>query len=185
MPDVQSLFYLHWNPERQEYYQDSVYNHSSHSRSGMIQEQILESIKDAMRARDKIRLEVLRGVKTAFVNELVASNRTPQDVLTDDEALTVLTRLAKQRRESIDQFTKGDRPELAEKEASELVILEDYLPAQMSADEVRQIVEEKKAALGITDKSKMGMLMGMLMKELKGKVDGNVVRQAVEAALQE
>ena len=149
----------------------------------MIQEQILANIKDAMRARDKIRLEVLRGIKTAFVNELVASKRTPQDVLSDEEATTVLTRLAKQRRDSIAQFTKGGRPELAEKEASELAILETYLPEQMSAEDVRKIVEAKKVALGVTDKSKMGMLMGILMKELKGKADGNVVRQAVEASL--
>ncbi len=149
----------------------------------MIQEQILASIKDAMRARDKVRLEVLRGIKTAFVNELVASKRTPQDVLTDEEATTVLTRMAKQRKESITQFTKGDRPELAEKEAGELVILQGYLPEQMSEEEIRKIVEAKKAELGVTDKSQMGRLMGMLMKELKGKADGNVVRQAVEAAL--
>ena len=151
----------------------------------MIQDQILANIKDAMRARDKLGLDVLRGIKTAFVNELVASKRTPQDTLTDEEAITVLSRLAKQRRESIAQFTKGNRPELAEKEASELVILEAYLPQQMSANEVRKVVEEKKTALGVTDKSKMGMLMGILMKELKGKADGNVVRQAVEAALED
>ncbi len=150
----------------------------------MIQEQILSGIKDAMRARDKVRLEVLRGVKTAFVNELVASKRTPQDMLKDEEATTVLTRLAKQRRESIVQFTKGDRPELAEKETVELAILEEFLPEQMSAEDIRKVVEEKKAALGVTDKSQMGRLMGMLMKELKGKADGNMVRQAVEASLE-
>ena len=150
----------------------------------MIQEQILSVIKDAMRAKDKVRLEVLRGVKTAFVNELVASKRTPQDTLKDEEAITVLTRLAKQRRESITQFTKGDRPELAEKEAVELAILEEFLPEQMSAEDIRKVVEEKKVALGVTYKSQMGRLMGMLMKELKGKADGNMVRQAVEASLE-
>ena len=150
----------------------------------MIQEQILSVIKDAMRAKDKVRLEVLRGVKTAFVNELVASKRTPQDTLKDEEAITVLSRLAKQRRESITQFTKGDRPELAEKEAVELAILEEFLPTQMSAEDIRKVVEEKKVALGVTDKSQMGRLMGMLMKELKGKADGNMVRQAVEASLE-
>lgn len=150
----------------------------------MIQEQILAGIKDAMRAKDKTRLNVLRGIKTAFVNELVASNRTPQDTLTDEQALTVLSRMAKQRKESITQFTKGGRQELADQEASELVILEEFLPQQMSEEEIRAVVEEKKAALGVTDKSKMGMLMGMLMKELKGKADGNMVRMAVEKALE-
>ena len=150
----------------------------------MIQEQILAGIKDAMRAKDKTRLNVLRGIKTAFVNELVASKRTPQDTLTDEEALTVLSRMAKQRKESIVQFTKGGRQELADQEASELTILEAFLPRQMSEDEIHAAVEAKKAALGVTDKSKMGMLMGVLMKELKGKADGNMVRQAVEKALE-
>ena len=150
----------------------------------MIQEKILSDIKDAMRARDAVRLNTLRSIKTAFVNELVASKRTPQETLGDDEALTVLSRLAKQRKESITQFTNGDRPELAEKEASELKILEEYLPEMMGRDEVAALVEAKKEELGITDKSGMGRLMGMLMKELKGKADGNMVRELVQEALE-
>ena len=150
----------------------------------MIQEKILSDIKDAMRARDAVRLNTLRSIKTAFVNELVASKRTPQEMLGDEEALTVLSRLAKQRKESITQFTNGDRPELAEKEASELKILEEYLPEMMGRDEVAALVEAKKEELGITDKSGMGRLMGMLMKELKGKADGNMVRELVQEALE-
>lgn len=149
----------------------------------MVQEQILAGIKDAMRAKDKVRLNVLRSIKTAFTNELVAKKRTPQDTLTDEEALTVLTRMAKQRKESITQFTKGNRPELAEQESQELAVLEEFLPAQMSAEEIIAIVAAKKEELGVTDKSQMGRLMGPLMKELKGKADGNMVRKAVEEVL--
>ena len=86
----------------------------------MLQQQIKEEIKNAMRAKDELRKEVLRGIATAFVNELVAQRRTPQETLEDDGALVVLKRLLKQRKDSFEQFTAGGRPELAEKEAKEM-----------------------------------------------------------------
>ena len=150
----------------------------------MIHEKITTGIKAAMKAKDSVRLNALRGIKTAFTNELVASKRTPQDTLSDEEAITVLSRLAKQRKDSIDQFTKGNRPELAEKEAQELAILEEFLPEMLSIEEIQEIVAAKKAELGVTDKSSMGRLMGALMKELKGKADGKMVKDAVDAALE-
>ncbi len=133
-----------------------------------------------MRAKDSLRLNALRGIKAAFTNELVAKKRTPQDSLSDEEALAVITRMTKQRRDSIDQFTKGGRPDLAEKEAEELAILETFLPTQMSREEVLQAVKAKQAEMGVTDKAKAGMLIGALMKDLKGKADGKVVKEVVE-----
>ena len=133
-----------------------------------------------MRAKDSLRLNALRGIKTAFTNELVASKRTPQDTLTDEEAITVIARMTKQRRDSIDQFTKGGRLDLAEKEAEELAILETFLPAQMSREEVLHAVKAKQAEMGVTDKAKAGMLIGALMKDLKGKADGKMVKEVVE-----
>ncbi|MDZ4701801.1 MAG: GatB/YqeY domain-containing protein [Rhodothermales bacterium] len=147
----------------------------------MLQETISNAIKDAMRAKDSLRLNALRGIKTAFTNELVATKRTPQDTLTDDEAITVIARMTKQRRDSIDQFTKGGRLDLAEKEAEELAILETFLPTQLSREDVLQIVKAKQAELGVTDKAKAGMLIGALMKELKGKADGKLVKEVVES----
>lgn len=147
----------------------------------MIQENIFNGVKVAMKARDKERLAVLRGIKTAMTNELVATKRTPQDVLSDEEAIKVITKLAKQRKESIVQFTQGGRPELAEKETFELAILQEFLPELMSKEEILKVVESKKEQLGITDPSKKGMLIGAAMKDLKGKADGSLVREAVES----
>ncbi|MEN9649496.1 MAG: hypothetical protein RL094_463 [Candidatus Parcubacteria bacterium] len=145
-----------------------------------LHDQIKGQIKEAMLAKDAIKLTVVRGLTTAFMNELVATNRTPQDTLTDDEALAVIRRSAKQRKDSIDQFIAGGRPELAEDEKKELSILEAYLPQMMSREEIQKIAEAKKAELGITDKSETGKFMSALMKDLKGKADGADVKAVVE-----
>lgn len=145
-----------------------------------IHENIKEGIKSAMKAKDETRLLVMRGISTAFTNELVATKRKPTDMLSDEEAIAVITRLSKQRKESIDQFNKGGRPELAESESKELGILQEFLPAMMLMEEVQKIAEAKKAELGITDPTKKGMLMAALMKDLKGKADGGDVKTAVD-----
>lgn len=145
-----------------------------------LHEQIKEGIKSAMKAKDETRLSVMRGISAAFTNELVATKRTPQDMLTDEEALSVITRLSKQRKESIKQFIDGGRPELAEAEEKELAVLTEFLPEMMPFEEVQKLAEAKKAELGITDASKKGMLVGALMKDLKGKADGADVKNAVD-----
>lgn len=146
-----------------------------------IQETIKENIKVAMKARDEIRLSVMRGLSTAFTNELVATKRPPTEMLTDEEAIAVITRVAKQRKESINQFTAGGRPDLAESEERELAILQEFLPTMMSIEEIQKLAEAKKAEMGITDASKKGMLVGALMKDLKGKADGGDVKNVVDA----
>ena len=146
----------------------------------MVQKEIKEKIKDAMKARDEIKLSVLRGLSAAFTKELVATKRKPDEELTDDEAIAVIKKQAKQRRESIEQFKSGGRNELAEKEEKELAILSEYLPEEMSRQEIEKIANIKKAELGVTDKSKMGILMGAVMKETKGKADGAVVKEVVD-----
>lgn len=146
-----------------------------------LQEQIKGEIKTAMMAKDTVKLTVVRGLATAFMNELVATKRTPQDMLTDEEASAVIRRAVKQRKDSIEQFNAAGRPELAESEQAELAVLETYLPSMMSVDEIRPIAEAKKAELGITDKSKVGMLMSAVMKDLKGKADGADVKTVVES----
>lgn len=147
-----------------------------------LHQQIKEEIKEAMKAKDAVRLGVVRGLVTGFMNELVATKRTPQEELKDDEVLSVISRAVKQRKDSIEQFTKGGRPELAESEKAELAVLEAYLPAQMSRDDVMAIAKAKISELGIAPEAlsgKMGMLMGNLMKELKGKADGDTVKSVV------
>jgi len=146
-----------------------------------LHEQIKGEIKKAMMAKDTVRLEVMRGLVTAFTNELVATGKTPQDFLTDEQALAVITRAAKQRKDSIDQFTKGGRMDLVDEEKPQLAILEEYLPKLMDKSEVENIAKAKQTELGITDPTKKGMLMSALMKDLKGKADGMVVKEVVDS----
>ena len=147
----------------------------------MLHEEIKSGIKDAMIARDTVRLEVLRGLVTAFMNQSVASGHTPQDMLTDEEALAVIARSAKQHKDSIEQFTKGGRMDLVAEETGELAILEAYLPKMMDKSEVLKIVTEMKDEQGITDTTKKGLFMASVMKELKGKADGTIVKEVVDS----
>ena len=148
-----------------------------------LHQQVKDQIKEAMKAKDTIKLGVVRGLTTGFMNELVATKRTPQDELTDEEVLNVIRKAVKQRKDSIDQFTKGGRMDLVEPEQAELTVLESYLPAQMPREEVMKIAQAKMAEMGVTDKSKAGMFMGALMKDLKGKADGDVVKSVVDELL--
>lgn len=137
-------------------------------------------MKDAMRAKDSVKLGVVRGLISACTNEAINKSKGPDGVLTDEEVLTVVARAAKQRKDSIEQFVAGGRPELAEGEKAELAIIETMLPAQMSNDEIVAAAKAKAAELGITDKTKANQLMGMLMKDLKGRADGNAVKAVVD-----
>lgn len=138
------------------------------------------TLKEAMKAKDEVRLRTVRSIITACTNELVATGRTPQDELDDNGALAVIKRLAKQRKESIMQYEAANRPELAEPEKAELVVLESYLPTLMSQAEILPIAEALKAELGVTDKSKLGVLVGAVMKKLQGQADGADVKVVVE-----
>ena len=147
----------------------------------MLHEKIKNGIKEAMMAKDALKLQAFRAMSAAFTNELVAKNRKPQEMLTDEEAISVIGKLAKQRKDSIDQFRKGGREDLVKEEESELAILETYLPKLMGKGEVEKIAKAKKAELGIADATKKGMLMSALMKDLKGKADGAVVKEVVDS----
>lgn len=146
-----------------------------------LHEQIKASIKEAMMAKDAVRLTVLRGLSTAFTNEALNLGKHAQDFLSDEETLAVIRRALKQRKDSIEQFVSGGRPELAEDEKAELAILEKFLPQMMSRDDIAKVAEVKKAELGVTDKTKTGLLMNAIMKELKGKADGADVKAVVDA----
>lgn len=145
----------------------------------MITKDIDTQIPEAMRAKDSARLMALRNLKAAFITEGISLKKT--DALTDNEALVVIKRSVKQRKDSIDQFRKGGREEMAKAEEAELKVLESYLPAQMPEKEVRKIAEAVKAKLGVTDKTKLGQLIGAVLKETKGKADGGIVKKVVES----
>ncbi|MEK7614616.1 MAG: GatB/YqeY domain-containing protein [Patescibacteria group bacterium] len=149
----------------------------------MLHEQIKKTLKEALLAKDEVRLLTVRGLLSAFVNELVAKKMKPDAILSDEDALSVIKRGVKQRKDSIEQFTEGNRPDLAELEKAELAILLKYLPETMSRDQIRPIAVAKMKELGITEKSKMGMLMGALSKELKGQAEGADIKAVVDELL--
>lgn len=148
-----------------------------------IHETIKRSIPDAMRAKDAVRLQTLRSLVTAMTNEVVAKKRKPDEFLTDEEALTVLKRASSQRKDSIEQFTKGNRPELAEPEKLELAIIETYLPSMMNRAEVEVVVKAKMIEMGVASKAEAGKFTGAVMKDLKGKANGTDVKAVVDSLL--
>lgn len=148
----------------------------------MLHHTIKEQIKEALRAKDTIRLDTLRGLASLCQNELMTTG-TGAEYLPDDKVLALIRRSVKQRKDSIDQFTKGGRVDLANNEKSELVILESFLPAMMPREEIRIVVRQRLEAMkaaGAFDPKAAGKLTGMIMKELTGKADGSDVKAIVD-----
>lgn len=145
-----------------------------------LQEQIREKLKTAMKEKDQVGLDTLRAVLAGCTNELVATGKTPQDVLDDAGVMKVVAKLVKQRKDSIDQFTTAGRADLVAGEQAQLYVLEQFMPEQMSEEKIRAIAVAKQTELGMADKSKVGMLVGAVMKEVGGQADGTVVKKIVE-----
>ena len=139
-------------------------------------------IKDAMRAKDQDRLRTLRAIKAMILIEESAGTNTGADLSTDVE-MKLLTKAAKQRRDSLEIFTSQGREDLARVEQSELTIIEEFLPKQLSEDEIRAKLEEIKTRVGASAPSDMGKMMGVATKELAGLADGKVVSAMVKAIL--
>jgi len=137
-----------------------------------IKDRITADLKEAMKARDQLRLDTLRSVLSAFNYRRIEAGAE----LSADDQLGVVQKLVKQRNDSIDQFAKGGRTELVEKETRERDILAQYLPAQKSADEIRAVVRAALADLP-ADARNQGALMKVVMPQLKGVADGNEVRR--------
>ena len=153
----------------------------------MLHQTIKNQIKDALRAKDTVKLETLRGLNALFQNEiLTGAVPAGTEFLTDDKAMALVKRSVKQRKDSIEQFTKGGRKDLADKEKEELAILEAYLPSMMPREEIRLIARgriEKMKSEGSFDPKAVGKVTGMLMKELAGKADGADVKAVVDELL--
>ena len=158
-----------------------------------MQEQIKIEMKSAMIAKDTVRLSVMRGVSAAFTTEMVsesriASGKTPDEKLADEECLKVIKKLVKQRKDSIEQFVAGGRDDLASDEKAELSILETLLPAQMSRDELIKSVQAEISKIkaengGMLDMSKKGQLTGNIIKSLSSKADGKDIKEVVDELL--
>ena len=157
-----------------------------------LREKIQTDIKKAMQEKNAAKVSVLRMVMAAVFNkekekrnklsksEQDSSKLDELSQLTDEEVAEVISSEAKKRKESIEQYTKGDRQDLAEKEKQELELLSEYMPEQIPEDEVRKIVKQKIEELSISGSQETGKLMGAIMPQLKGKVDGSVVSKIVQ-----
>lgn len=149
---------------------------------------IRDQARDALRAKETIRLETLRSLTAAFQNEIIMGKTQPDKdgFLPDDAALAIVKRAVKQHKDSIDQFKKGGRADLVAKEKQELAILESYLPQMMTREEIHVIARariEKVKSDGTFDPKAGGKLTGMIMKELAGKADGADVKAVVDELL--
>ncbi len=148
-----------------------------------LKEQIGADIKSAMKAKDKIRLETVRSIKKVIIEKEVELRGKGIDSLTPEDEIKLLVQQAKQRRDSIDQYLKAGRDDLADQEKSELAIIQTYLPEQISAEELDKIVTDIIAKVGATTAKDFGKVMGSAMKELKGKADGKQIQELVKAKL--
>lgn len=147
----------------------------------MIFEEVSEGIKEAMLARDKVRLEALRGIKKELLEAKTAKGSSGE--VTDEQALSIIAKLLKQRKESADIYAKNGREELAEAELLEAKVLESFLPKQLTKEELIPIVKGKIDELGLSSSSDAGKLTGILMKTLKGKVDGKLLNEVIRSLL--
>lgn len=145
-----------------------------------LETQIPEELKTAMKAKDKVRVNTLRAILSG-IKYLRAEGG--HDEISDDDVITIINREVKKRRDSIEMYESNNRPELAENEKAEVAILMEYLPAQLTDDEIRVIITETIAEVGASGPGDKGKLMGALMPKVKGKADGKLVNTLVTELL--
>lgn len=148
----------------------------------MTKQQLREDMTKSMLAKDALKTSVLRMLVSALNYYEIQKGGAGYEA-SDEDVLTVIQKEVKQRHDSIEQFTSAGRGELAEKEQKELVILQAYLPAQMSEEEIKKLVLEAIVTTGATTMQDMGKVMGALMAALKGKADGTLISRLVKEAL--
>lgn len=147
----------------------------------MLFDQISNDIKEAMKARDKVRLETLRNVKKVFLEAKTAPGAN--DTLTDSNAMKILQKLAKQGKESAETYKQQNRPDLAETEMAQVAVIEEYLPKPFTPEEVEEAVRTIIAQAGATSMKDMGKVMGIATKQLAGKADGTTISKIVKQLL--
>ncbi|MED4016484.1 MULTISPECIES: GatB/YqeY domain-containing protein [Sutcliffiella] len=142
-------------------------------------ERLNSDMKQAMRDKDKEKLSVIRMVKSTLQNEAIKLGKD----LSEDEELTVLSRELKQRKDSLQEFDKAGREDLVHKLQAEIIIVEHYMPEQLSEEEIAAIVKQTIADVNASSKAEMGKVMGALMPKVKGKADGSLVNKIVQQHL--
>jgi hypothetical protein len=148
-----------------------------------LKESIDRDLKESLKSGEKDRLNAIRSIRAALLEKEVSIRVAGKAVLTVEQEMEVLVSLAKKRRDAIEQFTAGNRADLADKETAELRVIEEYLPEPVSDDEIQRVIEEIVAKTGATSMKDIGRVMGESMKALKGKADGNKVQQVVKSLL--
>ena len=143
--------------------------------------QVSNDIKSAMLAKDKVRLEALRGIKKEFLEAKTAKGADGE--LTDDMAMKILAKMVKQRKESAQIYTEQNRPDLAEPELAEAAVIETYLPKQMTEEELTEALKAIIAQVGATTPQEMGKVMGVATKQLAGRADGRAISAKVKELL--
>ena len=138
-----------------------------------------EALKEAMKNKDNLRRDVIRMAQNAIKQEQIDS----QKELNAEDVASILQKEAKKRRESIDELVAAKRDEMAQQETAELAVLVEFLPKQLSEDEIRRIVQQVIADAGVTSPKDMGRVMGPVMKQVKGLADGNLVNKIVRELL--
>ena len=146
----------------------------------ILKDRISQDLKDAMKSGDKVRLQTIRSIRASIL-EFEKSGSGKE--MNSEEEIALLTTAAKKRKESIEQFTKGGREDLAKTEETELQIIMTYLPEQLSAEDIEKEVIKISEKVGAVSKADFGKLMGAATKELKGKADGRKIKEIVEKVL--
>lgn len=149
----------------------------------MIVEKLQNDLKEAMKSKDAVRLRTIRSLRSAILAKEIELRSGGTATISHEDAMAVLQKQAKQRRDSIDQFVSAGRDDLRQVEEEELAVIETYLPRQLSAEEVRKEVQAIAAEIGASGMSDMGKLMGQAMTRLKGQADGKLVQEAARNVL--
>jgi len=145
-----------------------------------LNERLNEDMKQAMKEKDKFRLSVIRMVRSSIKNIEIDEKRS----LTDEEVLDILQREVKQRKDSLQEFTKAGREDLATDVQAEIAVISKYLPEQLSEEEIKAVVQQTIQEVGASSKADMGKVMGALMPKVKGRADGRLINQIVQQLLQ-
>src|SRR5690348_719760 len=149
----------------------------------MLKQQLKDQLKEAMLAKDELKTSVIRFILSGITYYEIQKGGAGYEA-TDEDVMSVINKEIKQRKDSIESYTKAGRQDLVDKESAELKILETYLPEQMSEEEVKKYVDEAVATSGATTPQDMGKVMAILMPKVKGKADGSLVSKLVKEALQ-
>ena len=145
-----------------------------------LKEELNDQMKASMKSGDKVRLSTIRMLLSEIKNAEIAK----RGELTDEELMAVVSKEAKGRKESIEEFSKGGRQDLVDKESKELKVLEEYLPEQMSEDELRRTIEETVEQVGASSPGDIGKVMGSLMPRIRGKADGKLANRIAREMLE-